>query len=1021
MDPIMDRRDHETGFNAALTSFVLIGILLIWSGLNGIVGGSPEHGFNQYSISKGILALFLIPLSFICFRKGQTLACAISLTVAVFSITYIPSGLVSGPGLTAAADIPFGIAMLVLAASVLAAGRRMAGIAAALMGAALMSEGLSAPDIVSDSMMAASGAVFLSIGLIGFASLRRIGPGTIDAPSEKAEWAIPMMLLVGIHGLIAAISPSGPALYIDTAVLSLAVIAVSFGALNSGMLLIGTSAMMYGACNITDFIPSAMGAGSFGTGSAVFCIPILICGSMLVRKNRLVGTMFASFALMMMLSAVAGSDTVRTASYAVIGIGGMAASLLLMSGKMKTDDSAKVIPELIPSSQVPTAGGFSIACMLLLAFVVLEHSVVEPMTDDSAVDAMMLASSVLVVAMSVAAIRSRMITESVILMLSGTSFMILTVADITLMSRGLTLMSAFIAAGLAVGMFIFLRRREYCRGIATGMTAASIIALTNGMIDASALTCLIAGNLFLASSVRKTAVFSVIGGVNTPEMRGLAQTDMQYTTVLMKTLGILMVALLCMMNDVNIIGRDQFEGMEVTRMILCLVLTGMGTYMISKGLGPAGALMFITSAIGLISSVMAMLGYGVPGAFPQLMALSLVPVFYSAFVNGDRITFMITFIVFLTLTVGSLPESGHLLNIMDMILRIVSCATAMILWIQHDTGREFMNDLLERLSRKGKVRRVVAPDDLRGVWSMGIMMSAVACIWAGASLIYTDIQGPSAAIPLIMLSMMVVLFALCMMCKGMMTDGSCVLSAGAMLLALPFGHMDADAPACAAMLCSMLYAASERRYSMAMMMLVCLASRCTIIADLPEIGGALLIAAGLVMLPYAAAKFSGHLTRPAPGGTVGNVSMMLTAAVGTTYILSLLNPGSMVSGLTVSAVASALSVAMVIRGMETHALYLLSLSVPCIGYCILSLSGLVENTTPMLIMCMSSIVAGCAFIREREYMLCASCAICTSMMMLHILSGDQVPCAVGGMAFAVITAVYVLMRVRDDRPLADVA
>lgn len=1018
MDPMRDGRDHEIGFNAALTSFVLIGILLTWSGLNGIVGGSPEHGFDQYSVSKGVLALFLVPLSFLCLRRGQTLACAISLTVAVFSITYIPSGLVSGPELTAAADMPFGIAMIVLAASVLAAGRRAAGIAAALMGAALLSEGLYAPDIVSDSIMTASGAVFLSIGLVGFASLRRIGPGTIDVPTEKTEWIIPAMLLIGVHGLIASISPAGPALYIDTAVLSLAVIAASFGALNSGMLLIGTSAMMYGACNITGFIPSAMGAGSIGSGPAVFCIPILICGSMLIKKNRLVGATFASFGLLMILSSVTGSDTVRTVSYAVSGIGGMAASLLMMSGRLEADDSAEVIPELIPASQVPTAGGFSLACMLLLASAVSASSMTEPMADDSAVDAVMLASSVLVVAMSVVAICTRMITESIVLMLSGTSFMILTVADMTLMGRGLAMMSAFIAAGLAVGMFIFLGRGERCRGIATGMTAASMVALTNGMTGISTLTCLVAGVLFLASSVRKTAVFGIVGGGSISGMRSLAQTDMQYTTTLMKTLGILLVALLCMMNDVNTIGRDQLEGMEVTRMILCLVLVGIGTYMVSKGLGPAGAFMFITSAIGLISSAMSILGYDVPGTFPQLMALSLIPVFYSAFVNGDRITFMISFIVFLTLTVGSIPESGHLLNIADMVLRIVSCATAMILWIQHDTGRGFLDDVLKRLNRKGRVRRAVEPDDMRGVWSMGIMMSALACIWAGAFLMHSDLRGPSASIPLIMLSLMVILFSLCMMRKGMLTDGCCVLSAGAMLLSLPFGCMGADAPACAVILCSMLYAASGRRHAMTMMMLACLASRCAVIADLPDIGGAVLVATGLTMLPYAAAKLSGHLTRPASGGTVDDAAMLLTAAVGTTYILSLLNPGSMITGLTVSAIASALAVAMIIEGMETRALYLMSISVPCIGYCILSLSGLIEDTTPLLVMCLSSIVAGCAFIREREYMLCASCAVCTSMMFLHMLSGNQIPCALGGMAFAVITVIYVLVGDRchvDDR------
>lgn len=63
-------KSHETGYNTVLTSFVVMGILLLWYGIEGIVEGTSGHGLDSYSISKGILSVLPVFLSIICFRRG---------------------------------------------------------------------------------------------------------------------------------------------------------------------------------------------------------------------------------------------------------------------------------------------------------------------------------------------------------------------------------------------------------------------------------------------------------------------------------------------------------------------------------------------------------------------------------------------------------------------------------------------------------------------------------------------------------------------------------------------------------------------------------------------------------------------------------------------------------------------------------------------------------------------------------------------------------------------------------------
>lgn len=1006
-------KSHETGYNTILTSFVVMGILLLWSGLNGIVQGTSNSGPDPYCMSKGILSVLLLFLSIVCFHRGQQISCMVMLMTALFFLVRTFGGFLSDMHDVGIVDIVLSIPILTCAAVLFMAGNRSVGVAMALAGSAFMIEGMH-PSIISDSIMAVSGSMFIIIGLSGFVMMRRIDPMAIDSSIGTALMVIPGTMMMGIIGLVVAASPVGPTLYAVATGMSVIMIAMSLMMLNRGILLMGTIFLMYGFSCIMLFVPPAMGLDVLAFGS-IFCIPVMVCGTILMKKDMTFGSMMLLFGFIVLLSALEGSETICRVAYAVVGVGGLSKAMLSAAGVLKTDSEQYIDDGCSSPSQVVVTGGFAISCMMLLVSANIAYAHISNVVDDSPLDIAIVISSVLVMVMSVIAARTQMVTESIVFMISGSSVMIFSVADITFMNDGLSMVSVFMTLGILTGAFISYVHGDRLHCTAVVVLAISLLVLPMGSAAVSFPACLLSGTLFMVLSAERAVVLASC----TDAVReiGDTQSDPQYAITLMKTLGILLIALLCIMYDLNTMGGEQYMGLEVTRIIICSILIALGTYVTSKGLGPAGAFIIITSGFGFTSSLMNVVGFHVPGEFQQIIALALIPVFYSAFMSGDRITFMISSVVFLTFVLNPFLDSGIVFTASDMALRVVSCIIALIAWVQYDTRISFMDSLFKCLNSKGRIRKTSAPDPMRGVWSMGFLMTASACIWFGVSLIASDLSDESVMIPSIILSAIVILFSSCMICKGMFIDGFSIFSAGMMFITMPFTTGSMDPVSSVALLCSAFMALSCKRYPIVVIALALLSSEFATWYIGSDAGGCMFIAFGVLMLIIAAMRLSGYMSSPGGSGSIYNVAMMSAAVVGAVYVMSF-QGGSSLSGLTISAMAAIMAFHMIMRGVEAEALYMLSMSMPCIGYSFLNLFGLVEGTAPAMIMGLSTLVTGCIFAHEREYLLCASSAICTVSMLIYVATGSQTVCISCGILFLIITMFEALIPADACRDVA---
>lgn len=921
------------------------------------------------------------------------------LTTALFFLVRISSGFLSDMHDIGAMDVVFSIPLLICAAAILLTGNRFVGVATVLVGSAFMVEGVY-PSIISDSIMAVSGSMFIIIGLSRFIMVRRINRGLIDSGIGTMSMVIPGMMMMGIIGLIVAASPMGSILYAAVIGMSAIMIAMSMMMLNRGILLTGTIFLMYGFSCILLFLPPAMGLDVLAFGS-IFCIPIMICGAILMKEDAVFGFVMLLFGSIVSLSALEGSEIICRAAYAVAGIGGMMKVVLSVVGVLKADSRLHTDDRRSSSSQVVVTGCFSISCMMLLVSASMVFAYANPVADDSPLAIAIMVSSALVMMMSVIAARTQMVTESIVFMISGSSVMIFSMADITFMNDGLSMVSAFMTLGILTGAFISYVHGDRLRCMATVVLAMALLTLPSGSIVISFPLCLLSGIIFMVMSTERAVVLTSCRDV-AQEVSDM-QSDPQYAIMLMKTLGILLIALLCIMYDLNTMGRKQYEGLEITRIIICSILIVIGVYVTSKGLGPAGAFIIITSGFGFTSSLMNVIGFSVPGGFQQIIALALIPVFYSAFMSGDRITFMVSLVVFLIFVLNPFLDSGIVFTVSDMALRVVSCIIALIAWIQYDTHISFMDTLFKWLNSRGRVRKASVPDPMRSVWSMGFLITALACIWFGSSLISSDLSEESVVIPSVMLSVIVILFSSCMICKGMFIDGFSIFSAGMMFISMPFTAGDVDTISSVALLCSIFMAVSCRRYLIAVTSSALLSSEFVMDYIGQDVGGCMLIVFGIPMLMVAAMRLSGHMSSPYGSGKVYNTAMMSAAVVGAVYVMCFQTGGSSLSGLMISVMAAIMAFYMIMRGVEVEALYILSISMPCIRFSLLDFFGLVEGDVPVMIMGLSMLIACCIFAHGREYPLCASSLICAVSMPVYAATGNQTVCIACGMLFLMIT------------------
>ncbi len=989
----MSNTPRETNFSSALASFVIIGILLIWTGIHGMK--NPDSVTSAFDISKGILSIFLIPLSAVSLHRKMPAICILSLTVSLISLTFVINTFSSYGHTTT----PFSVILIVLSAVMFLKNKYSVAVATALLASSVL---FGTELFVGNILSVASRLAFLVLGTYYYVIIRKNG-FTAQKTKQTDISHIPAIALVGMHGIVMCVAPNDEM----SVVLCITIVLFSLSAVVNNRILTGTAALMYGICNIIAVIPESV-------ASCVFCIPTIICGTMLIDKNKIAGTVFVVFGITFATSVLLDSEIISEFAFAAAGIGGTVLTMLLLTYGTKIDDVIDNPPILSEIPSTLTVGSFSVSCMAIILSVLGKTAFSD---GDTYADIIVLISSALVVFMAIVALRGRMITESITMILSGISVMILAVADITYETDGLALMSAFVSAGLAICSYIFIRRGHPMRGTAAFFIMLATISISAGFYSVSFVSYLVSGILFMISASKKTYVFCISKNGKITARDNLGQTDSEYSALVVKTIGIFLIALLTLMYGINTIGREQYEGMELVRVILCLVLMGFGTYAVYNGIGQTGIFMFMTSVFGMTSSLTGLMNIQIPGTFQQLVSLAFVSVFIVSFRNRDLILFLISFLMFLAFIINPVSGMDAIFTVSDMLLKIITCTSAVLLWIRYDTGHNFMETLYNRLNGKRKQPKV-SREPLRTTCFMGIMVTSLACIWSG----YVTVSGNQSdfgyVIPLIVISSAGLLFSICMICKGLLTESLCTL---AICITNPILMFDIalNLPAATILISIVILAVIEKRHDIAVVSGTYTASIVLFMSSFQYAGGTLMVALGIISLIGSTIILSGFGKTPVSNGRLCDYALVIASSLG---MISTTMPTSVyfsVSGLIVSCVAGGLALAIMMKGEEIKSLYILSTAIPCIGYCILNIAGIISESDPLVIMSLSMTVAGIAFIIRKNITLSASCVVVVFLSVAFLMTNLKELLFAEGIAYSILTFVYVIgsMKKNPSQPV----
>ena len=168
----MNDTPHETGFNASLALFALMGLLLIWSGFHKIIHlmGMDSGDCGMYELSKAVLSCFVLILSVICLSRGRTLVAIMSMTIGLSSFMFFLGDFIAHTDGLGILDLAFAFPLALCSFLIWRRNGRFQSAAIAILVMAIVSENLP-----KGLNLLVSGVLLLMAGLmfkIGRASCR---------------------------------------------------------------------------------------------------------------------------------------------------------------------------------------------------------------------------------------------------------------------------------------------------------------------------------------------------------------------------------------------------------------------------------------------------------------------------------------------------------------------------------------------------------------------------------------------------------------------------------------------------------------------------------------------------------------------------------------------------------------------------------------------------------------------------------------------------------------------------------
>ena len=1012
----MNDTSHETGFNASLALFALMGLLLIWSGFHNIIHlmevDSGDCG--MYELSKAVLSCFVLILSIICLSRGKTLVAIMSMTIGLSSFMFFMGDFIAHTDGLGILDLAFAFPLALCAFLVWRRNGKFQSAAITILVMAIMSENL--PEglnlLVSGILLMVAGLMFIVIAAKGFRGVMRLKPGSYEE-GERSSMVLPCLCLGSIQLIMTAI-PFETGLVDAVGVMSslmIALMSVSMmmnGGLARGILMFLLSAydLMWSMC------------GLLGSPLSDLIVPVaiptgIVIGFILWKTgDRFLSIGNVILWVMIAICLVFDSDVAFSIGFATMSLSMMATAV----SEYRTEGVGRdrVPPELRRASPVLTAGMFMLSYLGFLSYVECNPWLLgDYWTGPGCMDALMLSVSVAVLLVSALAMYARMVTEAMLFILSGVSVLMFTVADMTFGEYSFVIANLFMLVGFSVAAFVFMRRGQYSRCVGTVMIG---IALTLGPMDGYGMIQSIgfigSGLVFLATASKKTYRFCISGDVSIYRGYSSTQSTRQYLILLVESIGMMMMTFLTMIYNFGMLSHPGTPEIQVVRLILASIALAFGVCGVLSGNKGTGTSLFLVSLYAILSTTLSVMGLGMPMLFNIVMATYCVVGACHNFNSREYLNMTMTLVLMVNFLAGLFTADTGIIMLLAAVLKIATGLTAVTLWVEYETKLRLAPDVWftwrkDRISEDPKRN---GPGTTRAA---AMLVCGMLLIWYGLAKITVSDYGMPHHIVTMALALSTLLFSSTLFIYRMNSTAMALFSIGAACLTRSVAYaitgtpeLSPDLSAVCALVLSVVLLLWERNWSTGITVAVFsvgLSISTFGMGAYQDLCATLYLISGTIFMLRGAVGIGFGRFRIEEDHRFHDCFMFLLGSMAMTQVLDPSLGSLRMSGIAMSFLVSVFSIRMLMDGREVESLYGLSMSIPYITYALGILLVTEADMTPMILVAVAEVAAAFMFMDRRDYILTASGLVSGSLIGVGIFSGVPELCWLSGLIFSVLT------------------
>lgn len=711
-----DRSEMWKGLHIGTTmsSFVICGALLIWTGLlemdlaSGALGVDATAG----ALASLSLSIVLAALSFGSVRTDHITSGLTMLYIALSSATRSVSSIALGTWDMPVIELTYSIPLVAFVVVSFSRGRYMATAASVmLLTSNVLSSTLRDETSMwfSDLLMVASGLLFLIFGLFGSIRKDRVGGRFAKHIPERDRAyetvVIVGLLMMGTQGLISAFSVYDGTMFASTFVICACTLAIGLYGICKGILLESIMIMTYSAASVMFAVGNAVGAGFMITDT--FCAIIMaVCGALMVlRRQYFTGMAALAFGILAAPGVIIGTEWCwRTGALmmsAVILIYAVSRWIYKESGMVVIPISSADGPLRYPHysslgrfAVAPTAGTFSLALLCLTSACNSPWAMEILGLDQVSTGALTMMCSFLAIAFAVVSMWARMITESILMLLMGVMTLIMSMSAVTTELTGFVIANLFFISGFATCAFIFKKRGQSLRFAACAVVCVTLLASSlptghsAGIFGIGYLAC---GSLFLLSAVWKTYKVCVLKKKYELDCPRMHQSPVEYAHSLVSTAGVLMFAILSLVLGYYVIDGD--SSLYLVKIVMSVITMGFGLYALSRGIATEGMMMYAVAMITIVTSAAHIVHIPDTEYLGMVVSFVFIPLAYRFAREGDWMMSIASALLFAMFFLGPFVSDAAYLEVIVAALKAVSCVMAITSIVRYETGTRLFRGL----------------------------------------------------------------------------------------------------------------------------------------------------------------------------------------------------------------------------------------------------------------------------------------------------------------------------------------